>query len=377
MGWEWDPWGLPGCLAALVEAALAFVIYHIRPDRLQNRALAAFLFIGAASDFLRLGLRFFATDEATAYALYVVSVSVIGFGQAAFLVFLGTLPGRASAWLRLRWTRALLAAAGLAWFALLVLRPQWYAVDVVATKFFDSWIIGVPGPFYRPFLFWAVGINLYGAVVALLAIRETTTRLERRKAQAFAAALVVFNILNIAYLGYFIIGAVVGPWAHEYLTFFGPGLAALVFTAMLAYGIVHAQVFDLDIKLKWTVKRGTLAGIFIATFFVVSQLIQNVTSDTFGVVVGAVAAGLLLFAINPLQRLAERLSAAAVPNADGDSIQVRKSEVYKAALEGALQDGKLTTKERSVLTRLQLELGIANAEAKALEIQVRKAMGVE
>ena len=50
--------------------------------------------------------------------------------------------------------------------------------------------------------------------------------------------------------------------------------------------------------------------------------------------------------------------------------------MFCAALEGGLSDGTITDKERATLTRLQLELGIANTEARALEAQVRAAMGL-
>jgi len=46
---------------------------------------------------------------------------------------------------------------------------------------------------------------------------------------------------------------------------------------------------------------------------------------------------------------------------------VRRLEVYRAALEGAFEDGHITDKERSILDHLRDSLGISQVEAVALE----------
>lgn len=48
-------------------------------------------------------------------------------------------------------------------------------------------------------------------------------------------------------------------------------------------------------------------------------------------------------------------------------LDVRRLEVYRAALEGAFEDGLITDKERSILDHLRDSLGIPQVEAVALE----------
>ena len=56
------------------------------------------------------------------------------------------------------------------------------------------------------------------------------------------------------------------------LTFFG-GAGALVFglwyllrDQMLVYALLRTQLFDIDLKVKWTIKQSTVAGVFIGIY---------------------------------------------------------------------------------------------------------------
>lgn len=140
-------------------------------------------------------------------------------------------------------------------------------------------------------------------------------------------------------------------------------------TLLLAYAVLRHQLFEIDLKLKWTISRGTVAGSVLVTFFVVSQLVENLASEKFGLLAGSFAAGFLLFLIQPLLRFADRVADRAMPNVQ-DTEQyrtVRKRDVYVAALEGALVDGVVSDRERDMLARLQDQLGLTATEARALE----------
>ncbi|MBW3583498.1 MAG: hypothetical protein KY455_10415 [Euryarchaeota archaeon] len=140
-------------------------------------------------------------------------------------------------------------------------------------------------------------------------------------------------------------------------------------SALLAYSIVRHQLFEIDLKVKWTISRGTVAGTVLMTFLVVSQLVENIASDAFGLLAGSFAAGILLFLIQPLLRFADRVADRAMPNVqDTEEYRtVRKRDVYLAALEGALVDGVVSERERDMLARLQDQLGLTATEARELE----------
>lgn len=152
--------------------------------------------------------------------------------------------------------------------------------------------------------------------------------------------------------------------------------AFLVFA--LAYGVLRHQLFDIDLKLKFALHRGTVGAVFFAVFLIVSQLVQNLTTAAFGVVAGAVAAGLLLFILRPLERMATRVVDRAMPNTHDTPgyAQFRKMEVYKATVESFLVDGRITERERVVLSRLASKLGIAATDALSLEQDARPARPV-
>ena len=66
------------------------------------------------------------------------------------------------------------------------------------------------------------------------------------------------------------------------------GLSRIAGVAVLAYAILRLQLFDIDVKVKWTLGRSTLVGIFVAVFFVVDQLIQVFAGRAFGPVAGKI-----------------------------------------------------------------------------------------
>ena len=154
------------------------------------------------------------------------------------------------------------------------------------------------------------------------------------------------------------------------------GLVAVVGVGILAYAILRHQMFDIDVKLKWTLRRGTVLGIFAAAFFVVAQLIQAFAGQMFGLVGGAVVAGLLLFALNPLQRLADRFSDKAMPTVrpeDPGYVLAKKRETYRNAYASAWADGNLTQKDMRLLTEFREALGLAEGEYVAIERDWAKA----
>ena len=145
-------------------------------------------------------------------------------------------------------------------------------------------------------------------------------------------------------------------------------IAYMVAAGILLYGILRMHLFDIDLKIKWTIRRGTLLGIFVAVFVVVSAIVEQ-WAQRYNVLVGGLAVGLLLLALRPLERAADRLADAAMPRVHdtAEYRTVRKREVYRAATESAIRDGVVTEAERDVLATLADELGLTAGEARAIE----------
>lgn len=133
---------------------------------------------------------------------------------------------------------------------------------------------------------------------------------------------------------------------------------------IVAYGVMRYQILDIDLRLKWTVSRSTMAAVFVAVFFAVSELAaEYFTTRTGSTVLGIGAAALLVFAVAPLQRFADRLSDQVVStDASPAYLDYRRLEIYKTALEGMLADGAVDVRESHLLHSLRRKLGISEGD---------------
>ena len=149
-------------------------------------------------------------------------------------------------------------------------------------------------------------------------------------------------------------------------------LSTLFYIPILAYGILRTQLFDIDLRIRWTIKQSTVAGIFVATMFVISEGASQFLSNELGNVVGLLAAGVLMFFLAPLQRFADRVAGAAMPNTKNtpEYVAFRKMQVYESAVSDALSEGGISPKERTLLNHLRNSLEISEADAEAIELEL-------
>lgn len=348
--------GLLGVAGAVLCIAMAALVYGMAPSRRQNRLVALLLFFAGLEVGSTFGIgNLNDWDVGTLRGLSAVNAVTWLVEPWLYLALLGTLASPLSAALRgPRVQRVLITIAA-------AMVPVWF---VVGTRVLDNILfIGLALGFHAV-------VMLFGLVVAVSAWRRTTRgSSDRARARAFAVAFGARD-LGTGVIGTFsaITAIVAGANLTPRPVFILVPLSVVLMALFMGYGIARVSLFDIDIKVKWTLKRGTLAGIFVAVFFVVSQLAQNFLSQTGGLVLGGVVTGLVLFAIHPLQRFAEGLSDKAMPKtgATPEYLAFRKMEVYKAAVE-ELAVGGVTAKERRALDALRGKLGIGVADAKAME----------
>lgn len=137
---------------------------------------------------------------------------------------------------------------------------------------------------------------------------------------------------------------------------------------LVAYGILRAQLFDIDLRIRWTIKQSTLAAAVVAIVYAVSEGASRLLSSELGNIAGLFAAAVVVFFLAPLQRFAERVASAAMPNTHNTAeyAAFRKLQVYEAAVAEALPGG-ISEKERAILRRLQQSLDISAGDAVAIE----------
>jgi hypothetical protein len=174
--------------------------------------------------------------------------------------------------------------------------------------------------------------------------------------------------------------------------FFLLGLARLVFPTIVGYAIVRQMaarqsLFELDYHLRVALRRGSLGGLLVGAYFAVSQiateLFQNIAAfkafgPFWGQVLGLVSAGIVLLALHPLGKWADRLAQATIPNSESPSKMDMKERtiLYQEQVELAWADGSLTRKERLLLDQLRERLSVPAGTASDIERRVLRHVQV-
>ncbi|MBW3583506.1 MAG: hypothetical protein KY455_10455 [Euryarchaeota archaeon] len=363
--------GVLGVVDLLVGWSLGWFVYRSRPRSEQNRALALYLVFVSSHFGLRFGVSFFATDPTYVFALIITGMFFAAGHVISYPWLLSTLDTPLARPLRSKWFWMSWGSAMLLWFTSPLWAPGLHVTALVPSE-------AVPGAFWTelgplgrtepmiPFL-----ISTYGIVVAVTAAFRARSPVVRRQMQAFAAAFVLNDLIYVVNVIVAVPEVFTGhvldsDWALIRLNFL---VAVLLLCLVLAYGVIQTHLFDIDLRIKRGIRRSTVAAVFVAAFFVVSELVAGLLSERIGLIAGVFATGALVFALAPLQSFAERVSDKAMPGVrDNEEYRtVRKRDVYLAALEGALVDGIVNDRERDMLVRLQDQLGLSATEARELE----------
>jgi hypothetical protein len=214
---------------------------------------------------------------------------------------------------------------------------------------------------------------LFALVASLNAWRNAKPGIAQTRAGLFAVAFGIRDLFWCFTYGASFWMAANGFFSPEYAIFWVAkvvyALGTLFAVPLIAYGILRAHLFDIDLRIRWTIKQSTLAGIIVAIIFVISEGASTILSEELGNVAGLLAAGVVIFFLTPLQHFAERVAANAMPNTENTPqyVAYRKMQVYEAALVDALAEGGISPKERALLGHLQESLGITAADAAAIE----------
>ena len=222
-----------------------------------------------------------------------------------------------------------------------------------------------------------LAVFVFALVASIHAWRVAPPGIARTRAKVFAIA---FGIRDICWG--FVYGASfwmiwTNTFGEEFTLYWIVkvvyALGTLLAVPLIAYGILKAKLFDIDLKIRWTIKQSTLAGLIVAIIFFISEGASTFLSEELGNVAGLAAAAVLIFFLTPLQRFAERIAASAMPNTENTPqyVAYRKMQVYEEALIEALDENGISAKERSLLIRLRDSLGIPPADAEAMENEVR------
>lgn len=358
----WHPLALPGILSLVAGWAAAAAVFAARPGGAQNRWLALSIVwvatIGAAFTGIRL-LMVDAADARAAIGLFVVLNLSSPF---VYFRFISTLDAPLS-----RLVGGPLATGAMAVYTVMVL-GLWFAQPTLllegVVREGAAWLV-VWGPLFVPLLVVVPVVALLLALVGSIAAyrRETSPPL-RRKLRAYAIAFATRDGLYAASIVLLVWSA--GTSYSPVLNFTLLPLVDIVFIALLAYGFLRTQLFDVDLRLKRTIRQSTIGSAFAVAFFLVSESAEQLLPVE-GFWFGVGAAALVTLALQPLRRGAERIAAAVLPGVDDTPAYraARKREVYDATLAELHRDGSLSERDMAILAELRTRLGLPEVEPSA------------
>lgn len=140
-------------------------------------------------------------------------------------------------------------------------------------------------------------------------------------------------------------------------------------TGLMVYAVLHGEIAGIDAKVRFTLSKTSVAAVFVGVFFAASELAQQFFGERFqSEYLGIAAAGLLVVAIAPLQRLADRLAARAIPTTLPATS--KPEQVYREQVETAWTDGRISANEKVMLRKLRASLGVSAETAEAIEHEV-------
>lgn len=226
-----------------------------------------------------------------------------------------------------------------------------------------SLLVAISTPeFYAGIWTWAYILTFGAGVATAFGIARALWRSPSRHANRLALLIGAVTI----------IGAVQFLLVREFVLF--GGVLRILAAIFLGYGLLKYGLFGTDLKVKWSIERGTVFVIIGAVFFGVEQVIEYFASARLGTIAGITAAALMLIAFAPLRNFTIRLADRVLPDvhATPDYFEARKLVVYRSAAQAAARDGVITGRERDMLDTLARELEIAPVEVEVIE---REAIG--
>lgn len=368
MGLTWTPWAVPGVTALVVAWGAAFVLLRAGPDRPVNRRLSFVLFLEGV--WLGGSIFFMVEDPAVFRVIGAVAVAAMAAVPFQYLSFLGaSLRTPLVAPFRSRAALRLLGLASAAAAGAVLLTPSTFVGELYSPEW-ATWNFR-----FRPageLLALLDGLaSLFGLVASLHAYVTAAPRTAARsRAKWFALAFGIRDLFNAFMWTLYPAVRPIEFWG-DFLPNLGPAIVTVVYVSLIAYGVLRHQLFDLDLKLKFALKQSTVGGTFAAAFFAGSELLEGLVPVE-GTILGLLVAGAIVLVLRPVQRFAEAFAGVVMDGVEDtpEYREGRKHDVYRAALEGAMEDGLITQRERAILIRLRHQLGIGERETERLEREV-------
>ncbi len=367
MNFVWTWWGVPGTFAFVAAWCCAIVSLRTNPRRTLNQKLSLILILEGLFTAGAIGLLFFFDNPTIVTALVTCAVAAMVALPFQYLSFLAvSLDTPLVAPFRSRAATVLLGLASTVAAIFVFANPHLFFLELYRPGWapwnFQYAELGQRGAQLQGIVY------LFGLIAAVSAyFRTRKGSVARNRAKWFAIAFGFRDVfVGITQILYPIFRPV--PFWGDLVYNPGNAMSYSVYFLLLAYAVMRFQLFNIDLKVKFVLQQSTVGALIIGGFIVGSEVLESFVPVS-GTVLNIVVAIAILIALRPMQRLALSITDGLMRNVQNTTgyLDVRRLEVYRAALEGAFEDGLITDKERSILDHLRDSLGISQVEAVALE----------
>jgi hypothetical protein len=350
---------------------MAAFVWSAGPKRSQNRRLAFLLLLEGTTAIAGGGLIYFARTAAPAYASQSVGFFAFGIMVLAYPFFLSTLPAPLARPLRRRWVDGLLLAGMAAWCIFYLGRTELILAGMGSTPLAP--FVGIPGPLAGPGLILpSLVVFLFGVACAVSMWRTSPVgSLARRQGATYTLA---FAIRDAAWIAFLVDGPFLGA---NHVPSWALNASLALFYLVLAYGILKTQLFAIDLRVKWTLRYGTVAALLAGVFFIAKEAIEALLPvQGFGpsVVAAAGVAAVALPAWHAGAHVAERVMPRVQDTARYRAL--RKQDVYRAALESMLAKDAAVSDD-AFLRDLRRRLRVRAADHEALVAVARSQLALD
>ena len=367
--WTW--WGVPGTFAIVAAWSCAIVALRTDPRITLNQKLSLILILEGLFVGCLLGLLFFFDNPTIVTVLVTCGMAAMIALPFQYLSFLAVsldtplvAPFRSRAATVLLGLVSTVAAifvfANPHLFFLELYRPGWAPWNFQLADLGQRWVqlLGV--------------VYLFGLIAAVTVFFRTRKgSVARNRAKWFAIAFGFRDVFaGIAQILHPILRPV--PFWGDFVYNSGMALAYCAYILLLAYAVLRFQLLNIDLKVKFVLQQSTVGALIIGGFIVGSEVLESFVPVS-GTVSNIIVAIAILVVLRPIQRLALRMTNRLMHSVQNtpEYLDVRRLEVYRAALEGVVEDGLVTDKERRMLDHLRDDLRVSPEEAVTLENELK------
>ena len=368
--WTW--WGVPGTFAFVAAWCCAIVALRTDPRRTLNQKLSLILILEGVFVAGAIGLLFFFDNPTIVTALVTCAAAALVALPFQYLSFLAvSLDTPLVAPFRSRGATVLLGLASAVAAIFVFANPHLFISELYRPGWapwnFQYAELGQRGAQLQGIVY------LFGLIAAVSAyFRTRKGSIARNRAKWFAIAFGFRDVfVGITQILYPIFRPV--PFWGDFVYNPGNAMTYSAYFLLLAYAVMRFQLFNIDLKVKFVLQQSTVGALIIGGFIVGSEVLESFVPVS-GTVLNIIVAIAILVVLRPIQRLALSMTDRLMHSVQNtpEYLGVRRLVVYRAALEGVIEDGLVTDKERRILDHLRDDLGISPGEAVALENEIKQ-----